>query len=56
MVTKARTLGSAVSVGGVIQRDGAIKSYSTVNELPLSGNTIGDTAYISNFSRLYIWT
>jgi hypothetical protein len=56
MVTKARTLGSAVSVGGVIQRDGAVKYYSTVNELPLSGNTIGDTAYISNFSRLYIWT
>ncbi len=56
MVTKARTLGSAVSAGGVIQRDGAIKSYSTVNELPLSGNTIGDTAYISNFSRLYMWT
>ncbi len=56
MVTKARTLGSAVSVGGVIQRDGAVKLYNTVDELPLSGNNIGDTAYVANFSRVYMWT
>lgn len=56
MVTKARTLGSAVSVGGVIERDGAIVSYDTVEDLPLSGNTVGDTAYVSGFSRVYMWT
>lgn len=56
MVTKARTLGSAVSIGGVIERDGAIVSYDTVDDLPLNGNTVGDTAYVSGFSRVYMWT
>lgn len=56
MVSKARELGSAVSVGGVIDRNGAIVSYDSVEDLPLNGNTIGDTAYVSGFSRVYMWT
>lgn len=54
MVTKARTLGSAVSVGGVIQRDGAIKSYNTVNDLPVTASS-GDFAFVLLNQSLYIW-
>ena len=29
--------------------------YSTINELPLSGNDIGKQAFVTNTNRLYIW-
>lgn len=54
MSTKARTLGSAVSAGGVIQRDGAVKSYSSVNDLP-SSPEIGEFAFVLSNQSSYMW-
>lgn len=34
---------------------GGITIYSTLNDLPFSGNTTGDQAFITDTNRLYIW-
>lgn len=54
MTTRARILGSAVSAGGVIQRDGAVKSYSSVNDLPSSPD-IGEFAFVLSNQSPYMW-
>ena len=72
-VTKARTLGGAVSKTGVISetrattiveataptgvltRDGGIINYSTINDLPTSGLGVGQQAFVSATSRVYMW-
>jgi hypothetical protein len=49
----ASALDSSVSasLGG-----GSVTTYATAAALPLSGNTTGDQAFVSETSRLYIWT
>lgn len=42
------TSGGPSSVGGTTY-------YSTVDDLPLSGNTIGTLAYVISVNRLYMW-
>jgi hypothetical protein len=41
----------SASLGG-----GSVTTYATAAALPLSGNTTGDQAFVSETSRLYIWT
>ena len=35
---------------------GSVTAYATPAALPLSGNTVGDQAFVSETGRLYIWT
>ena len=46
--------------GGLVSQDGAVsagtKTYTTPDDLPLSGNSAGDTAFVESTDRLYIFT
>jgi len=48
--------GSIISSGGEVAVGGGTETYATVNDLPLSGNSEGDQAFVSENDRLYIWT
>lgn len=43
-----------ISAGG--GSAGSVTGYTYANALPLSGNTIGDQAYVAETNRLYLWT
>jgi len=53
MSSNARALSKLV-VGGEVQ-SGGTEVYATVGDLPLSGNDAGDTAFVTENNRMYIW-
>jgi hypothetical protein len=62
MTTNARNLanllgGSTTISSASLPQDVPLgpSSYSSINSLPLTGNLIGDQAFVSETNRLYIW-
>ena len=54
----ARRLGKIVK-DNVVTDDGKfspVTGYSTVNDIPLVGNSTGDLAWSNSVNRLYIWS
>lgn len=47
---------SGVSASSDSSASSSVTTYTTISELPLSGNTAGDQAYVSDVNRLYLWT
>ena len=46
---------SGVTAGSSGGGGGGVTVYATIAELPLTGNTTGDQAYVSDVNRLYLW-
>jgi hypothetical protein len=54
----ARSIGASVRGGNISsagELSGGVTAYSSVNNLPTSGNDSGDQAFVSGNNRLYIW-
>lgn len=43
------------AIGGVLRVDGIGSSVSTINNLPLTGNSIGDMTFVESTDSLYVW-
>lgn len=63
----ARTIGSKIAtrLGKVVKDDvidtngqfaSPVIKYNTVDDIPLTGNSIGDMAWADAANRLYIWS
>jgi hypothetical protein len=57
MVSKAFKLASAAkntTAAGDLT-SGVVSTYTTINDLPLSGNTQGDIAFVDSSNKLYFY-
>lgn len=62
MSSNASIISRLIQPGGdIISADetvltGGTTTYATVNDLPLSGNSAGDQAFVEGNDHLYLWT
>ena len=56
MVNVYKNIKAAIITSSSDAVGGSVTAYATAAVLPLSGNTTGDQAYVSETGRLYIWT
>jgi len=56
MVNVYKNIKAAIITSSSDAVGGSVTAYATATALPLSGNTTGDQAFVSETGRLYIWT